>query len=123
MLEGSFFTILSQNIAAESADFNLHIHPEHPIFSGHFPGDAVTPGVCIIQMACDLFEKVQGSSFIISELKNAKFIHIIRPKEVSEVRFHLEWNQGENRQYALKCMVSDSTTTFAKIQFSITSDR
>lgn len=118
MLEGTLFTVVNQCTKAQSADFDVRLNAEHPIYGGHFPGDAVTPGVCILQIACDLMEKTQNAPLFIQTLKNVKFMKVIRPNEVQNVRFHFDWTVNPD-DLSVKCLVDSDITVFAKINFTL----
>ena len=118
MLEGTLFTIINQNVEGQEADFEVRLNAAHPIYGGHFPGDPVTPGVCILQMACDMMEKIRGNALYIQTLKNVKFMNVIRPNEVPCVHFHFDWTENADAIVA-KCLVINESTTFAKINFTL----
>lgn len=120
MLENNFFTIIAKKSNENQVCFTVRINAEHPIFGGHFPGDPITPGVCIVQMACDLFSHLQQQRFVVSSLKNAKFMQIIRPLETAEIDFQISYQMAENQNdFDVKCVVSNPDTTFAKFSFTV----
>lgn len=120
MLENNFFTIIAEKSNENQVCFTVRINAEHPIFGGHFPGDPITPGVCIVQMACDLFSHLQQQKFVVFSLKNAKFMQIIRPLETPEVNFQISYQLTENQNdFDVKCVVSNPDTTFAKFSFTV----
>ena len=59
--------------------FTVRMNPEHIIYSAHFPGDPITPGVCIIQMGVELLGRALGRTLELSAVKNVKFLSILRP--------------------------------------------
>lgn len=59
--------------------FTVRMNPEHVIYSAHFPGDPITPGVCIIQMGVELLGRALGRPLELSAVKNVKFLSILRP--------------------------------------------
>ena len=60
MLLGNFFTIINKEITDNSATLLISINAAHPIFEGHFPGQPVVPGVCMIQMIKEMMESIEG---------------------------------------------------------------
>ncbi|MEP7278535.1 MAG: 3-hydroxyacyl-ACP dehydratase, partial [Bacteroidota bacterium] len=60
MLAGSFYTIVSPVIEPENIRAILKINPDHAIFKGHFPGQPVVPGVCMMQIVKELMETGTG---------------------------------------------------------------
>lgn len=115
MFYKDLFTIESQKIEEGHALFTIVLNPEHRIYKGHFPGDGITPGVCILQMACDLFSIIQQQNFVISSMKNVKFMQLIRPAETPKVIFDFSYTPAaEKGLYDAKCTVSYEETTMTK---------
>lgn len=69
----SLFTILHQETAPSSANFKLRLHEEHPIYTGHFPNNPITPGVCSLE--------------IMTQLAAANFSGFVRPKAVESIKY------------------------------------
>ena len=75
----------------------LTIEREHPILQGHFPGQPVVPGVCIIQAVRDALEAVLEKKMIMAGADQIKFLQPILPDKVSwaEMEVTLKENAGE----------------------------
>lgn len=115
MLLHSFFDIVSEEIQDQSAFYVIRLNKEHPIFQGHFPGYPITPGVCVIQMAVDLFSQQCKKDYVIHQVKNVKFLHIIQPDETPLVNYQLTWQVIDNQEYRLTAIVQQADITYAKI--------
>jgi len=63
---------------------------EHPIFSGHFPGHPVVPGVCMIQIVRELLEDTFQSNLTIRSGDNIKFLSVINPIETPSVQASIQ---------------------------------
>lgn len=74
-LLNDFFTIVSQSDDAYQVEFN----PSHVIYQAHFPGNPVTPGVCIIQTIVELLEQRLGCPLALRCVTNVKFVAPISP--------------------------------------------
>jgi 3-hydroxymyristoyl/3-hydroxydecanoyl-(acyl carrier protein) dehydratase len=61
------------------------IPPDHPCLEGHFPGNPIVPGVVILDEVAALLEQVQPEHRI-ARVVQAKFLSILRPGEVCEIR-------------------------------------
>ena len=59
----------------------MKLHKEHDVFKGHFPGNPIMPGVCMIQMIKELTEQVTGKALFLSAASNVKFMAKISPEE------------------------------------------
>ena len=90
MLE-TFYSIVNQTIAENSAIVVVRFNMDHPIFQGHFPSMPVVPGACLVQMAGELSSKVLGKKFQVSMAQNVKFVQVIHPDEVDTVSFDILW--------------------------------
>jgi 3-hydroxyacyl-[acyl-carrier-protein] dehydratase len=81
MLLGNFFTIINKEITDNSATLLISINAAHPIFEGHFPGQPVVPGVCMIQMIKEIMESIEGKPLQLKKADQLKFLAIINPVE------------------------------------------
>lgn len=120
MFYQDLFIIDSQNIEEGHAVFTITLNPQHRIYKGHFPGDGITPGVCILQIACDLFSLIHHQNFVISSMKSVKFMQLIRPAVTPKVTFEFTYQPaGEDGQYEAKCTVRHDQDTMTKITVTL----
>lgn len=68
----------------------VFLNNEHAIFKGHFPGNPVTPGVCMIQIIKELSQEIVGSSLLLVSSSNVKFMALINPDKNPRLRLELE---------------------------------
>jgi 3-hydroxyacyl-[acyl-carrier-protein] dehydratase len=89
MLQNDFFTIRSINREGDSFRVLLELNAVHKIFEGHFPGQPVVPGACLMQMIQETAETVLGRSLRLFRADHLKFISFIVPvvDQVLEMRF------------------------------------
>ena len=45
---------------------SIFLNSAHAIFKGHFPGNPVTPGVCMMQIIKELTQKILESSLVMT---------------------------------------------------------
>jgi 3-hydroxyacyl-[acyl-carrier-protein] dehydratase len=114
ILKDDFFTIKSQKITDGKAEFRIKLNTKNFIYQVQFPNNPITPGVCLIQMAVELFSSLKDASFGINTLKNVKFTAPINPLEFPEVDFLLEFAENENR-WQVKVLIRENETVFAKM--------
>ena len=55
-LKNKLYTITDMEHEGGTARFSLNLNAAHEIYEAHFPGEPVTPGVCLVQMAGELLE-------------------------------------------------------------------
>lgn len=86
-LNGDLFRIESrmEGLPQGQSGFNIILNPDHLIYKAHFPGQPVTPGVCILQMLQELLSVEMGKQLFIKIIKNAKFISMMSPVADSRV--------------------------------------
>jgi len=74
----------------------ITINKGHEIFKGHFPGNPVMPGVCMIQIIKELTEEVMGKTLFLSVSSNIKFMAIINPEIHPDLTLILDISRSEN---------------------------
>jgi len=86
-LNGDLFRIESrmEGLPEGQSGFNIILNPDHLIYKAHFPGQPVTPGVCILQMLQELLSVEMDKQLFIKNIKNAKFISMMSPVTDSRV--------------------------------------
>ncbi len=123
-LKNSFYQITAKEVESSAVSYEIQLDANHTIYKAHFPGEPVTPGVCIIQIAKELTEDHTGHSYEISGVKNVKFIAVISPLESPCVRYVFEKITPAEDGSGLKAQVRvesiDQATQFAKLSLSCT---
>ena len=89
LFRNNLYFIDSVSREEEDVTFRLHLNAEHVIYRAHFPGEPITPGVCLLQMGVELLSDVVGSGLEMDTVKNVKFLSVLRPEgQTVEVRVH-----------------------------------
>ena len=63
----------------QGADVRVRLDAAHPIYQAHFPGNPITPGVCLVQMVCELLQLQQGCRLSLRRIVNLKFVAPVSP--------------------------------------------
>ena len=79
------YLYILQRISDTSA--TVRLIPESPIYAAHFKGMPVTPGACLIQMACEVVGAGIGKALDVEEASDIRFVHPVIPSEISELEF------------------------------------
>jgi len=131
MLQGDFFHILTLetvgNATLQSVDNTvkvlLEINPAHAIFEGHFPGQPVVPGVCLMQMVKEITEKVLGKETRLVKADQVKFLALLIPAENQTLQMELKFRARENptsinseRETEVTAQLVNETTVFFKFK-------
>ncbi len=91
MVLKDFYKVLSEEKTGDSKHtVTILINEKHEVFKGHFPGNPIMPGVCMIQIIKELTEAITKSSLMIQTLANVKFMALINPEATPELRLELD---------------------------------
>lgn len=124
-LKNELYTIVETQVE-QSADtnlpkearFHLRLHPEHVIYQAHFPGEPITPGVCIVQIGKELLEEVVGSPLEVIKVKNVKFLSVISPKETVSITYVFKKIETSEDSKEVKAQISVMAGEEAKAKVS-----
>ena len=114
-LTGSLYTVDSDCPIENGHEFDLKLNPEHFIYKAHFPGEPITPGVCIMQIAVELFRIALNTPVELTCVKNIKFLRIISPNDVTEVKYSLQKITREGTEAKVQVVVSAADEVYAKL--------
>lgn len=93
MLLNSLYIILSLEHRSGLIIADIELNEYHEIFKGHFPGQPILPGACMLQMIKEILQK---EIFVSLQLKKAgvmKFLEIITPKENKLLKINITYQQ------------------------------
>lgn len=90
MLLNDFFQVLHCKNGGQTITATLQINPLHAIFNGHFPGQPVVPGVCMMQMVKEVLEKEMQQTFLIRTADHLKFLSILDPTVHNEIEAEIK---------------------------------
>lgn len=114
-LLGEFAGVLSDRDTDCGHDFQLRFNPEHFIYRAHFPGEPVTPGVCILQLALELMERCTGGRLEIVSVKNVKFLRTIIPGETPSLCFSVSVTENGGDFAGARITAADGTDVYARL--------
>ena len=115
ILKNNLYRIGSSN--AEDKSFNLELMPDCLIYRAHFPEQPITPGVCIIQTASELFNEMYKSDFELITVSNAKFLAVINPLDTNSViyTFKKVVSDEDAKTVRVSVVVSNMDKIFTKL--------
>ena len=93
-LRNKLYRIKDKQWDGHTGSYLLSLNPKCVIYQAHFPGEPITPGVCIVQMGKEVLEDATGMKMEIASVKNVKFLSIISPEDSQEITYLLnkvEW--------------------------------
>lgn len=116
----NFYTLESSE-KSENGSFiaKIKLNPDHEIFKGHFPGNPVTPGVCMMQIVKDLTENCTASKLFLKSASNVKFMAIINPFETPDLVLQLDITEKDG-ELKVKNTTSFGETIALKLSVNYT---
>lgn len=123
LLKNSLYTIekLEKPMEGVGGSFLLRLHPDHVIYQAHFPGEPITPGVCIVQIGKELMEELVGKSLEVARVKNVKFLSVISPMDTTSITYafrKLEWS-ADGTEVKTQIVVTSGEEAKAKISLGL----
>jgi 3-hydroxyacyl-[acyl-carrier-protein] dehydratase len=116
MILQDFYKILSEEKVSDSKyTVTILVNEKHEVFKGHFPGNPIMPGVCMIQIIKELTESITKSSLMIQSLANVKFMALINPEATPELRLELDITTTEDGLVKVKNTTYFNDTTALKL--------
>ena len=118
MLLNDFFKITETDYSKDnpgSFTVTIELNDRHKIFNGHFPGNPVVPGVCMIQMVKEILSELLEKNLYLSEGSNIKFISVIKP-EINKI-LNIDYNiEQENDIFRVSAVISFEEKIFFKFK-------
>lgn len=81
---------------------SVFLNKDHDVFKGHFPGNPVTPGVCMMQIIKELCEEILDEKLMLKTASNVKFMALINPDVNPDLRLELSINSNEAGEIKVK---------------------
>lgn len=110
-----FFQITETTRHTGGATIAISLNPDHLVYTGHFPGHPVTPGVVQLQIIHELLEKELGTKLRLCTIPQGKFLKILNPLETPQIDICLHFNP-ETELLQVKASGEKDGQTFFKIQ-------
>ena len=92
---------------------SVSINQNSNIFKGHFPGQPVVPGACILQLIKDVLEEALYTPVLLQKAANIKFISMITPGNNLRANLTISYKiADESRIYVNAKLLTDEVTCF-----------
>lgn len=114
MLHPDFFTFTDLLTDGEGLKTTIMLNAGHPIFKGHFPGEPVVPGVCMMQMVKEVTEIYTGKKIRLRKARELKFLSFIDPAEHASIRMELSVTFVNDDEIKVNARLLNEATLFFK---------
>lgn len=95
MLKNNFFYINEIKNNTTEIVASISIVPNHEILKGHFPGEPIVPGVCMLQMLKEILEEALQLKIVLHSASFMKFMNMFAVTQFQNAIFTIV-NQKEN---------------------------
>ncbi len=116
MLKDDFFYIQSVSDEQGVISASLEINAAHKIFQGHFPGQPVVPGVCMMEMVKEVTETVTGKEMFLQKADNIKFLSVIDPNQNRNVNARITYANSENKRITFEATLFKEDIIYLKFK-------
>ena len=119
-LNNNLYNIISRNLSDSPISYVIQLDANHFIYKAHFPGEPITPGVCVLQIAKELLEDYLGKELNIQSVKNVKFLGVISPVEISHIKYVFEKviNDTNKNVINVQSLVLSDNNVLTKLSFT-----
>ncbi|MHB8208513.1 hypothetical protein [Mucilaginibacter sp.] len=113
MLHPNLFTFTDLQAEGDNLKTTITLNAGHPIFKGHFPGQPVLPGVCMMQMVKEITEVYIDKKIQLQKARELKFLSIIDPIKHSSIQMELSI-KNVNNEIKVDARLLNATILFFK---------
>lgn len=122
-LKNNLYKIISKEEVNSIFNYTVELNPSCVIYQAHFPGEPITPGVCIVQICKEVIEDLlleQSSAsrrLEIIKAKNIKFLSVISPNETPILTYQVRklGFSDDNMTIETQIVVNSDDKSMAKI--------
>jgi len=118
LLLNNLYTIQSLSESDNQIQATIKLMADHAIFSGHFPGQPVLPGVCMMEMIAEVTGVYLKNSFRISGGPMIKFLRMIDPRMNPLIDLEITY-QPSSQSTITNGRIFAGSDVFMKFQLSL----
>jgi 3-hydroxyacyl-[acyl-carrier-protein] dehydratase len=108
---------ISHLTVSESAfSAEITFNPAHPLFSGHFPGKPIVPGVVLVEISATVASRLTGKDLVVKEASVIKFLQLIYPLQHLLVMTDGSIYEEDDGRYKVDLSFSAGGIIFAKLR-------
>jgi len=125
MLIKEFYKTINLTSEETGIKATIELNPNHEVYKGHFPGQAVVPGVIQLQIVKEILENHLSKNLFMGNLNQVKYLRPIIPNQNQTIIFKINYSWEESKTLKTTVVVSalisskEQIFTKAKINFSI----
>lgn len=117
-LINDFFQIIAFNVKEEGIVASVKMNAGHSIYYAHFPGNPITPGVCLVQMSTEILEMGIKKQLNLQNAVKIKFRNPMGPSV--EPTFFIQIISNSGHEVSVQVSIEDSNIQYAKMNLIYT---
>jgi len=94
----------------------IQLNPSHEIFKGHFPGNPILPGVCIVQILKEILMDQLDKKLILNNADSIKYLSFINPKVYGIINFDVELKEMGNDNIFCNAFLHAESVVFCRFK-------
>jgi len=106
-INNEIFIINNLEHTDSSIKAELVVNHQSNILKGHFPGQPVVPGACMLQLIKDVLESALDASLLLKKADHLKFINMIVPGDNQVVVLDVSYKTGESISVVAKLLIGE----------------
>ena len=114
--EQNFYTLNYQSHDESTIESEISLNINHDIYKGHFPQQAVVPGVCMMQILTELTSKALNKNLTIKKANQAKFLIPIVPAKAPSLEVRIKYQNTADQQVKITGSIHAGEITFFKFK-------
>lgn len=116
MLKNNLYTIESFTNAEGKVNAAIQLHATHKIFEGHFPGQPVLPGVCMMQIIKEILEKAVEKELFMQSADQCKFLSMVDPNVSGRLDVEINYSKTADENIAVNAILKSENQVFLKMK-------
>lgn len=118
VLEGNFYkTNNIEKIDDGSYNVEVELMSTHPIYAGHFPSQAVVPGVCTLTIIRECLSRILEKNVVFESIKECKYISALLPQDNLTITINI--NITESNKLKVTVVRNDNQQAVLKLKSTI----
>ena len=116
MLIPDFYSIQKLDTEEGGLTASIHLNTGHEVYKGHFPGQAVVPGVIQLQIVKEILEENLNKKLFLQKVSSAKYLKIIIPDKSDQLQITIHYKITEENAYKVNALIGSNETVFTKLK-------
>ena len=96
--------------------YGLVLNPGCRVYTGHFPGEPVTPGVCSIEIMAECASASAGKELAVSRVADCRFLKIVSPGALPRPVVKLSLAPKDDGTWTLNASMGDGKEDYVTLK-------